>query len=244
MELKGKVALITGGAKRLGKAIAEALADRGASIAVHYRTSAQEAEATAGIAAEKGVRAFTVRADLTVEDEVREMMETVHHKMGRLDIVVNNAAIFYRTPWETLNGDVFRTFLEANVTSVFLCSYYATPYLKSTTDGVIVNITDTSALRPWTQFLPYCVSKAGVISLTVGLARLLAPEIRVNAVALGTVLPPDAGDGDEWAEKMKSRTLLGRIGTPQDAVEAVLFCIRCSYVTGAIIPVDGGRWLK
>ncbi|MCS7224676.1 MAG: SDR family NAD(P)-dependent oxidoreductase [Armatimonadetes bacterium] len=244
MDLSGKVALVTGGARRLGRAIAEDLSQQGVAIAVHYRQSQKEAEEFAKVLTEKGVRSLTVKADLTLEDQVQAMMERTAQEMGRLDILINSAAIFFRTPWSELNGQVFRQFLDANLTGTFLCCRYAAPYLKESGEGVIVNITDTAGFKPWTEFLPYCVSKGAVITLTLGLARILAPEVRVNAVALGTVLPPEEMDQEEWVTKMKGRTLLGRIGSPQDAVSAVRFCIENSYLTGAIIPVDGGRWLR
>lgn len=243
MELKGKVALVTGAAKRLGRAIALALGEQGCHVAVHYRSSEQEAMETVATLQSMGVHASPFRADLTDEEQVLAMMQQVKTTFGRLDILVNSAAIFARTPLEQLDAATWRTFMDANLTSVFLCCRYAADLLREGEGGVIVNISDTAALKPWTAFLPYCVSKAGVIALTLGLAKALAPKVRVNCVALGTVLPSDEF-GEQWRQEISAKTLLQRLGTPQEVAQAVLFCLTCDYLTGAIIPLDGGRHLR
>lgn len=243
MELKGKVALVTGAAKRLGRAIALELAEHGVNIAVHFRSSEREAMETVVTLQALGVRALPFRADLTDERQVQAMMHDITDSFGQLDVLVNNAAVFYRTPFDELKASVWGEIMDANLTSVFLCSRYAADLLKAGEGGAIVNISDTSAWRPWTEFLPYCVSKAAVIALTQGLARILAPKVRVNCVALGTVLPSEHLETEEWRAKTAAKTLLGRIGTPEDVVQAVMFCLTCDYLTGAIIPLDGGRFL-
>ncbi len=243
MELQGKVALVTGAGKRLGRAIALALGKHGCHVAVHYRSSEQAAMETAATLQLMGVKAFPFCADLTDEEQVKRLMERVAETFGRLDILVNSAAVFARTPLEQTDAATWRSFMDANLTSVFLCCRYAAKLLQENEGGVIVNISDTAAFRPWTAFLPYCVSKAGVIALTIGLAKALAPKVRVNCVALGTVLPPEEF-GEEWVHEMSAKTLLQRLGTPEDVVAAVLFCITCDYLTGAIIPLDGGRHLR
>ncbi|MCX7643365.1 MAG: SDR family oxidoreductase [Armatimonadetes bacterium] len=242
MELRGKVALVTGSAKRLGRTIALALGERGCHIAVHYRKSEKEALETVAMLKMMGVKAHPFKADLTEEEQVKAMMDSVARTFGQLDILVNNAATFARTPFEQLNATVWRKFMDTNLTSVFLCSRYAADLLSESGEGVIVNISDTAAFRPWTGFLPYCVSKAGVIALTLGLAKALAPKVRVNCVALGTVLPPEEY-GENWKQEMSGKTLLQRLGAPEEAAQAVIFCITCDYLTGAIIPLDGGRHL-
>lgn len=244
MELPGKVALVTGAGKRLGRAIALALGERGAKVAVHFRSSQQEAMETVDLLCRQGAEAAPFQAELTDEEQVRGLVEGVVQRWGRLDILVNSAAIFLRTPFETLEGKVWRQVLEANLTSVFLCSRYAAPWLRAKEGGLIVNIADTAAWRPWSEYIPYCVSKAGVVALTQALAKALAPQVRVNCIALGTVLPPEGVDAQAWSQRMGARTLLQRIGTPEEVVEAVLFCIACDYLTGAILPLDGGRGLK
>lgn len=244
MELKGKVALVTGSAKRLGRAIALGLARQGVHIAVHFRTSEQEARETTAALKALGVKALPFQADLRDEKQVQRLMDEVWKAFGRLDILVNNAAIFHRTPFETITADRWRETIEANLTSVFLCCRYGADLLREGDGGVIVNIADTAAWRPWTNYLPYCVSKAGVIVLTQGLARILAPKVRVNCLALGTVLPPEDLNGKTWQEEMKEKTLLRRLGSPEDVIQAVLFCVTCDYLTGAVISLDGGRFLK
>lgn len=242
MELKNKVALVTGAAKRLGRTIALALGEHGCHVAVHYHKSEREAKETVAALQAMGVRASPFRADLTREEQVKAMIFSISQTFGRLDILVNNAAIFSRTPFEQLDATLWRKFMDANLTSAFLCSRYAADLLRENDGGVIVNIGDTAAFNFWTGFLPYCVSKAGIIALTLGLAKILAPKVRVNCVALGTILPPE-DYGEEWEQEMKAKNLMQRLGKPEEVVQTVLFCITCDYLTGAVIPLDGGRHL-
>lgn len=243
MELKGKIALVTGAARRLGRTIALSLGKLGCKVAIHYRSSEQEAKETVKALRALGVEATYFQSDLTDEEQVKAMLESVAQTFGGLDILVNNAAIFARTPFEQLDAATWRRFMDTNLTSVFLCCRYAANLLQEGEGGVIVNISDTSAFKPWTAFLPYCVSKAGVIALTIGLAKAFAPKVRVNCVALGTILPPE-DYGEEWRLEMSAKTLLQRLGTPDEVLQAIIFCITCDYLTGAIIPLDGGRHLR
>ncbi|MCS7264460.1 MAG: SDR family NAD(P)-dependent oxidoreductase [Armatimonadetes bacterium] len=243
MELKGKVALVTGSAKRLGKAIALALGKYGCNIAVHYRLSESEALETVKQLRSMRVKSAHFCADLTNEEQVKAMFESVAQTFGGLDILVNNAAIFARTPFDQLDVNTWQKFIDTNLTSVFLCSRYASDFLSEGQGGVIINISDTAAFKPWAGFLPYCVSKAGVIALTLGLAKALAPKVRVNCVALGTILPPE-DYGEDWEREMSAKTLMQRLGTTEEVVQAVIFCITCDYLTGAVIPLDGGRHLR
>jgi len=243
MRLQGKVALVTGAAKRLGRFIALELGKRGCYVAVHYRTSEKEASETVNALRALGVKAETFKADLTDEEQVKAMMDAVAQTFGLLDILVNNAAVFLRTHFHQTDAATWRSIMDANLTSVFLCSRYAASLLEEGEGGVIVNISDTAAFNPWSAFLPYCVSKAGVIALTLGLAKILAPKVRVNCVALGTILPPEDYD-ENWRQEMSEKTLLKRLGTPEEVVQAVLFCITCDYLTGAVISLDGGRFLR
>ncbi len=243
MELRDKVALVTGAAKRLGRAIALALGERGCHVAVHYHKSEKEASETVAMLKKIGRKASLFQADLTDEGQVIAMMNSIAQTFGQLDILVNNAAIFARTPFEQIDAATWRKFMDANLTSVFLCCRHAAKLLSEGDGGVIINISDTSAFKPWSAFLPYCVSKAGVIALTLGLAKTLAPKVRVNCVALGTVLPPE-DFGDDWRQEMSEKTLLKRLGTPDEVAQAVIFCVTCDYLTGAVIPLDGGRYLR
>jgi NAD(P)-dependent dehydrogenase (short-subunit alcohol dehydrogenase family) len=234
--------LVTGAAKRVGRVIALALAARGARVAVHYRGSKAEAEKTAGEIRALGVDAMTVQAELTREDEVAAMTRAVADRFGSLDVLVNNAAVFFRTPFDTVTADDWDRTVDSNLKAVFLtCVHAGRRMLGQPEGGAIVNIADWAGLRPYTGYLPYCVSKAGVIALTQGLARSLAPKVRVNAIAPGPVLvPSDLPEAE--AREIMEKTPMKRHGSPEDVAAAVVFLIEGSdYVTGIVLPVDGGR---
>ena len=244
MTLKGRTALVTGAARRVGRVIALALAGRGANVAIHYRSSQAEAEATARDAAALGVQAMTVRAELTDEREVARMVGEVGDRFGRLDVLVNNASVFQKTPLETVTGAQWDAMLDANLKAPFFCSVHASRRMLVGPDGgggAIVNIADWAALRPYTNYLPYCIAKAGLVAMTQGMARTLAPKIRVNAIGPGPVLVPADLPADEAAEIME-KTPMKRHGSPEDVAAAVIFLLEGSdFVTGVFLPVDGGR---
>lgn len=242
MKLKGKVALVTGAAKRVGKVIATALAARGAHVAVHYNTSKTEAEATAGELRALGVRAMTVQAELSRESDVRMMMDTVAKELGGLDVLVNNAAVFFRTPLDSVTESEWDRTLDSNLKGPFLCSVHAgRRMLAQPEGGVIVSIADWAGVRPYTGYLPYCISKAGIITMTQGLARSLAPKVRVNAIGPGPILVPTDLPPDE-AKEIMEKTPMKRHGSPEDIAAAVVFLVEGSdFVTGVFLPVDGGR---
>lgn len=242
MVLKGKAVLVTGAAKRVGRTIALALAGRGARVAVHYRESKAEAEATAAEIGRLGGESMTVRAELTNESEVAAMVEAVAGRFGSLDVLVNNASVFFRTPFESVTADDWDRTIDPNLKAVFLCSVHAGRLMQGQEGGgAIVSIADWAGFRPYTGYLPYCISKAGVIAMTQGLARTLAPTVRVNAVAPGPVLvPSDLPDAE--AREILEKTPMKRHGSPEDVAAAVVFLVEGSdYVTGAVLPVDGGR---
>jgi pteridine reductase len=243
-DLRGRVALVTGGAVRLGRAIVLELARRGAHVAFTYRTSEARArelvEELRAIQAPLGTRALAVRCDLTGEADVDAAFERVDAELGRLDLLVNNAAIFERTPFREIGLDAWQRHLDVNLTGGFLCAKRAGDRMLAGKGGVIVNIACAGGLRPWASHLAYCVSKAGVVMMTQVLARALAPSVRVNAIAPGPVLMPEAYGDDERARAVEA-TVLRRPGSPEDVVRAVLFCWESTYTTGAVIPVDGGR---
>jgi NAD(P)-dependent dehydrogenase (short-subunit alcohol dehydrogenase family) len=241
MNLKGKAALVTGSAKRVGKVIATALAKRGANIAVHYNTSAADAEATAKELRALGVEAMTVKAELSSESEVAAMIGAVAAKFGRLDVLVNNAAVFYRTPIESVTEAQWDHTIDSNLKGAFLCSVHAgRRMLAQPEGGVIVSIADWAGLRPYNGYLPYCISKAGVITMTQGLARSLAPKVRVNAIGPGPILVP-TDLPEEEAKEIMEKTPLKRHGSPEDIAGAVAFLAESDFVTGVFLPVDGGR---
>jgi NAD(P)-dependent dehydrogenase (short-subunit alcohol dehydrogenase family) len=241
MELRGKAALVTGGAVRLGRAIALGLARRGADVLITYHSSSREAEAAVEEMRSLGVRAAAARCDQRREAEVRAAVQAELAAFGRLDVLVNSAAIFPRRPLAELDAAAWDEALETNLRGPFLFALHAAPALKADGGGKIINLADVAGVRPWPNYLPYSVSKAGVIALTHGLAKALAPEVQVNAVAPGAILWP--GDyPEEQRRAVLARVPLARAGSPADVVNTILYLIEASdYVTGALIPVDGGR---
>lgn len=242
MQLRGRTALVTGAAKRVGKTIATALARRGANVAVHYNASAADAERTAGELKALGVDALTVKAELTRESEVAAMVGGVVEHFGRIDVLVNNAAVWFKTPLATVTEADWDRTLGPNLKGPFLCAVHAgRRMLGQPEGGAIVSIADWAGLRPYKDYLPYCISKAGVIAMTKGLARTLAPKVRVNAIGPGPVMVP-TDLPEEEAKEIMERTPLKRHGSPEDIAAAVVFLLEGSdYITGAFLPVDGGR---
>lgn len=239
--LAGKVALVTGAAKRIGQSVALRLASEGADVAVNYRSSKGEAEEVVAQIAAMGGHAAAFRADVAKRAEVATMFAAVEKEFGRLDILVNNAGMFFPAKFEELTEEQWDRILNANLKSQFLCSQAATPMLRRGGHGRIINFASLGGLLAWPAYTHYCVSKAGVIMLTRCLARALAPEITVNAIAPGTISFP--GDAPELAEDFIRRAPLRRTGTPQDIDDAVVFLAQSAFVTGQVIVVDGGRSL-
>jgi len=242
VNLKGKVALVTGSAKRVGRVIALALARRGASVVVHFNTSSAEAEKTAGEIKALGVEVMTVKAELTKEAEVAKMIKAAVDKFGRLDVLVNNAAVFFKTPLSTVTEREWDRTLDSNLKGPFLVSVHAGRHMLTQPEGgAIVSIADWAGLRPYKDYIPYCISKAGVITMTQGLARTYAPKVRVNAIGPGPVMVPADLPEDE-AQEIMNKTPLKRHGTPDDIAAAVVFLLEGSdFITGVFLPVDGGR---
>jgi pteridine reductase len=183
---------------------------------------------------------FAVPCDVAREDEVEDAFDALVARWGAPALLVNNAAIFERTPIETITSDEWRRHLDVNLTGTFLCARRAGLLMAEGDGGVIVNVACAGGVRPWSGHVAYSVSKAGVVMLTQVLAKALAPKVRVNAIAPGPVLLPEAYDDDQAARAIAS-TVLKRLGSPDDVVRAVLFCWDSDYTTGALIPVEGGR---
>jgi pteridine reductase len=239
--LDGKVALVTGAGKRVGKAIALELARAGADVAVHYGSSQVEAEATACEIASLGGRSVALQADLSEPAHIDQLFDRIERDLGGADILVNSAALFEKAPLEELDRSKWERMIQVNLTAPFLCCRHAAPSMKAKGEGDIVNICDIGGMAAWKGFTHYNVSKAGLIMLTRALALELAPEIRVNGVAPGTVLFPDDYDPDT-KKRIVSRIPMGREGSPQDVVDTVLFLLTGPrYITGQVIAVDGGR---
>jgi pteridine reductase len=241
MDLKGKVALVTGAGKRVGRTIAVALAGRGAALAIHYRSSKAEAEQLAREVTAGGGHAATFAADLEQVAEIERTVGAVVERLGRVDVLVNSASIFYRKPLEELTERDWDVALTTNLKAPFFLSKFAGAHMRRQGAGKIVNIGDWAGIRPYKNYLPYTVSKSGLIGLTRALAKALAPEVQVNCVALGPVAPPEDYDAEEL-ERLKQATLTKRLGSPEDVARAVLFlCEGTDFATGATFLLDGGR---
>ena len=241
MELKEKVVLITGGAKRVGKTIALTLAKDGANFAIHYRTSEKEAKKTKEELESMGVSVFLVKGDLREVKKAYEVVDKTVDHYGRIDVLINNAAVFYKTPIFEVREKDWDTFLDVNLKAVFFTSQRAAGYMLEKGGGKIINIADWAGIRPYTNYIPYCISKGGIITLTKALARTLAPVIQVNAVAPGPVMVPENLPEDEKIEILE-KTPLKRFGSPKDIAEAVRFLVvGTDFATGTILLVDGGR---
>jgi len=239
--LAGRVALVTGAAKRIGRSVALRLASEGADVVVNYRGSKIEADEVVAEITATGRRAVAIQADVAKRNEVVAMFAAVEKQFGRLDILVNNAGMFFSAKFEDLTEEEWDRILDTNLKSQFLCSQAATPMLRRSGHGRIVNFASLGGLLAWPAYTHYCVSKAGVIMLTRCLARALAPEITVNAIAPGTISFP--GDAPELAEDFIRRAPLQRTGTAKDIEDAVVFLVQSAFVTGQVIVVDGGRTL-
>ncbi len=243
MELHGKVALITGAGRRVGRTIALEFARRGASVAVHYRSSKAEAEAVVAEIASSGATARAFRADLDKVSEIETMVADALGAFGQLDIVVNSASVFFRRKFEDISEADWDRNLDTNLKAPFFLAKFAAPAMRRQGAGKIVNIGDWAGVRPYRNYLPYTVSKTGLIGLTRVLAKELAPEVQVNCVALGPVLAPEDYDPVE-IQKLVEGTLVKRMGSPEDVARAVLFfCEGTDFATGATLMLDGGRLL-
>ena len=238
--LAGRKALVTGASRRLGRAMTLALAQAGADVIVHHRSDASGAETTAADVRESGVRAEVMQADLGEASACTALVDASREALGGLDLLVNNAAIFERTPLEVLKPEDFDLHMRVNAASVHALSLHAGRHMLASGGGDIVNIACVAAWRPYKAYVPYSASKAAVMNLTQGFAKLFAPTVRVNAIAPGPILPPAGADEAQAAAAAES-TLLKRYGHPDDIAAALLFFLRASYVTGFTLAVDGGR---
>ncbi|GAB4573579.1 MAG: SDR family oxidoreductase [Anaerolineae bacterium] len=242
--LTDKIALVTGSAHRVGKAIALTLASEGVHIVVHYHGSEEDAQETVREIKSYGVRAFPLRADQSDPAQVSALFEAIQREFGRLDILVNSAGMFKKTDFLEISYEEWQRVLSVNLTGPFLCSQHAARLMlaQEPPGGVIINIIDNSALQPWDQFPHHSVSKTGVLMLTRLLARRLAPEIRTNAIAPGPVLKEPGRSDESWA-RVAERVPLKRNGTPEDVGRAVVYLAREDFLNGVVLNVDGGEHL-
>ncbi|MBK8983087.1 MAG: SDR family oxidoreductase [Ignavibacteria bacterium] len=239
-----KVALITGGAKRLGKYISISLAESGYDIILNYNSSTQkELEKLLKEISATGVKVTPVKCDVTNITAVKKMFAVVKKKYGKLDLLVNNAAIFKRTEFTETSEKVYDSFLDTNLKGVFFCCQEAARIMLKSDNKIsrIINIASLGAIENWTGFIPYSLAKAGVIKLTKQLGKKLAPDILVNAIAPGTVEMED--DENEYIENIEKYPMK-KFACPEDIVSLVRYlAIENKYITGQTITVDGGKSL-
>src|SRR6266849_2291129 len=238
--LQGRVALVTGAAKRIGRAVAVRLANEGADVVIHYNRSKSDADDAAAEIEKLGRKSVSLRADLCNAAEIKQLFHDVAERFGRLDILVNSAANFLHSELQDTSEKLWDAALDTNLKAPFFCAQAAAPLLKQT-HGVIINFADIGGILPWPGYIPHCASKAGVIMLTKCLAKALAPEVRVNAVAPGTITM--SGDPSDWEADFIRRAPMHRTGTTDDVADAVSFLIHSTFITGHILVVDGGRTL-
>lgn len=236
-----KVALVTGAGHRVGRAFALALGNRGYDVAVHYNAAEEPAAETVKLIENAGGRAQKFKCDLTSPDGPASLVSNVVERLERLDVVVNSAAIMLRTPIDDITVEVWDKIFALNLRAPFFISQAAARIMDD--GGVIINISDLAAFETWPAYIPHAISKAGVVKMTESLARVLAPKVRVNAIAPGAILLPEEWD-EEAAKKFASTTPLERLGSPDDAVAAMLYLLDAGYVTGETIVVDGGRRIR
>jgi NAD(P)-dependent dehydrogenase (short-subunit alcohol dehydrogenase family) len=226
---------------RVGRAIAIRLARQGADIAVHYNRSESQAEVTAEEIRGMGVKAFPVQGDLSRADKVESIVGAIEEGLGPIDVLVNSASVYHRKPFMQLTEADWDQNLDVNVKAPFLLARLVGPGMKERGRGKILNIVDWAAERPYSDYMPYCSSKAALVNLTKSLALALAPEVQVNGIAPGPVMLPE-DFSDKEIEMVKKAVPLKRLGSPDDIASAAQFLIEgTDFMTGSIITVDGGR---
>jgi len=243
VEIRGKTALITGGAVRVGRVISLALAQAGANIAVHYHTSREEAETVVAEARSLGVQAASFQADLAEAGQSVALAEQVLAFFGGVDILVYGASLFQTTPFPAADPMLFRRITAVSIDGAFHLVNALAPAMRERGAGCIITLIDSSAWKPWHNFTAHAAGKAGLLALTRQFALELAPTVRANAIAPGPVLPP-AHYTPEKIARDASRNPLGRWGSPQDVADAVLYLVKADFLTGVVLPVDGGESLR
>lgn len=240
MEIRGKTALITGGAHRVGRAITLGLAGAGANVVINYNTSSSAAEQTARDAEALGVSALPIQADVADSSQVTAMVDKAKKRFGGVDILINSASIFKKTPFPASDYTLWQRVTGILIDGAFYCSNAVAPSMLERGEGAMVFIVDLSVWEPWPGFAAHSVGKAAMLALSRQLALELAPKVRVNAVAPGPVLPPPDYDAAK-IERTAHKTLLNRWGAPEDVVKAVLYFVEAEYVTGEVLAIDGGE---
>ena len=242
MDLKNRTVLVTGAGVRLGQAIAVSLGQQGMKVALHYHQSMEGAKETLDLMGGDIKQHGCFQADLRQVSKIELLIQHIEEKLGQIDVLINNAADFFPTPLGEVSESEWDHLISLNLKAPFFLSQLVGKSMLKQGQGKIVNIVDVAAERPWPQFLPYCASKAGLVSLTKGLAKALAPAVQVNAVAPGTMLPPP--QISSFSQDLAiERSLLKKMGHPDDIARAVTYFLENDFVTGTVLPVDGGRML-
>lgn len=242
MELRGRTAIVTGAGHRVGRALAVALGRRGMRVVVHYNATADGAHETLRAIESAGGQGVTVGADLTNAEEIPRVVDVALTHFGGIDVLVNSAAIMVRLPFGEVQPEQWDQTIDLNLRAPFFLTQAAAPHLRKSR-GVVVNIADLAAFETWPGYIPHGVSKSGVVYLTRALASVLAPDVRVAAIAPGTVLLPE-GWSTQDAERLRRTTPLAREGSPEDVARTMLFILDSDYLTGETIIVDGGRHVR
>lgn len=241
MNLKNRVVLITGGAVRLGRAICLDLAEAGAIIYCHYHQSAAPARSLKKKIEKRGGKIYLWQSDLSHITNIEKLVNEIIMKSKQLDVLINNAALFYKTPLGTVSEEQWDRLFNLNLKAAFFCAQLAGRYMQNQGWGKIINIGDACGENPWPSYIPYGLTKSGIIAMTRGLAKALAPQVQVNCVNPGPVLFPDHYSRAAKDRSLR-RTLLKREGRPEDIARAVRFLIESAeYTTGTVLAVDGGR---
>jgi pteridine reductase len=240
-ESSGRVALVTGGGRRVGQAIALEVARAGYDVALHYRHAEEGARQTAGEVEAIGRRTVLIQADLTAESAPEAVVDQAVQSLGGLNALINSASVYEPSPLGEMSRESWRSHLDLNLMIPALLAQAAWPHLRQKPTGHIVNICDIAGDRPWSSYLAYCASKSGLINLTKALAKAMAPEVFVNGISPGVVQLPEGCD-EQTRRSALSRVPLGREGRPEDVAYLVRFFVeKNTYILGQVIAVDGGR---
>ena len=241
MDFKNKHALITGSAKRLGRSLAEQLLKQGMNISAHYYQSKDEVSELVAWSKTLGLgKVFPVQADLTDFQQVEQLAHQVYARMGPIDLLINSASDFYPTPLKTTKLSEWDALLSLNLKAPFFLTQELSHHMPK--GGHVIFVSDVHGSRPIQRYAPYCASKAGLIAITKSLAKELAPQIRVNSISPGTILPSEKSTLEQ-IHRASERSLLKRVGTPEDLWNGVLFLCNNGYITGFDLIIDGGRAL-
>lgn len=244
MNIKNKTVLITGGAVRIGKFITLEMVRLGANVYCHYNNSSAQAQALSGEVKKLEGSLKIFQADFSQTEKAIAAFSELINSIEQVDVLINNAAIFFKTPLEDVKESDWDRLFSINLKTPFFISQKIGLKMKDQGYGKIINIGDASGITPWPGYLPYSLTKSGVIAMTKGLAKALAPEVLVNCINPGPVLIPDYYDESEM-QKIINKTLVKKTGSPEDIIETIKYLIEGSdYLTGSIINVDGGRHLN